>query len=134
MSKHKHETFTATELDAMPTISEGHFANLKHDDGKIRYWLSRMTVEDGETSAVYVEKLTDGRWSDVHQYGTPSSSTKRCNTCGDTDEAELHECDCGHVACAEHLRKDRNEDGLTSCEICCSDAEEAAVEAGYSDG
>lgn len=65
------EIFTVKELDAKPTISSGHMHNLKYDDGKVRYWLSRMSVEDGETSAIYVEHLEDGRWVDVHQYGRP---------------------------------------------------------------
>lgn len=64
-----YEEFTISELDAMPTVSSGHMHNLKYDDGRVRYWLSRMSVEDGETNAIYVEELQDGRWVDVHQYG-----------------------------------------------------------------
>jgi len=69
-----YEQFTVAELDAMSTISSGHMHDLKHDDGQLRYWLSRMSVEDGEVAAIYVEELQDGRWVDVHQYGEPQYS------------------------------------------------------------
>jgi hypothetical protein len=67
-----YEEFMVSELEAMPTLSSGHMHDLKHDDGRRRYWLSRMSIEDGEEYAIYVEELQDGRWVDVHQYGEPS--------------------------------------------------------------
>jgi hypothetical protein len=69
-SKNPHyEEYTVSELERMPTIISGHMEDLKHDDGKVRYWLSRMSAEDGEEYAIYVEELQNGRWVDVHQYG-----------------------------------------------------------------
>jgi hypothetical protein len=55
------------KLMALPTISQGHTANLKleTEDG-YRYWLARTSLEDGEPyeHTVYVERLVDGRWTD----------------------------------------------------------------------
>ena len=69
------ERYTPSELRNMPTLSEGHTDNLKVEEkiGGVptRIWLSRMTVEDGETHAVHVEQLRDGRWEVVHSYGRP---------------------------------------------------------------
>ena len=65
--------YTKSELEAMPTISSGQMENLKVEgdvDGiPTRWWLTRMTVEDGETHAVHVEQLIDGSWQEVHKYG-----------------------------------------------------------------
>ena len=73
--------YTKSELEAMPTISSGHFENLKVEgevDGiPTRWWLTRMTVEDGETHAVHVEQLVDGRWQNVHKYGRADTSSSR---------------------------------------------------------
>ena len=54
----------------MKTIESGHFDNLKHDDGKTRIWLSRMTVEDGMpyNNQVTVEKKKKGDWKKVDEY------------------------------------------------------------------
>jgi hypothetical protein len=49
----------------MPTIHRGHVSDLKYDDGFIRVWVSRMTIDDGELDPVQVEALRDGRWVDV---------------------------------------------------------------------
>ncbi len=91
MSKSKnpgyYERFTVEELTAMETISSGHMHNLKYDDGEVRYWLSRMTIEDGETFAVYVEKFYDGRWQDVHQYGEPQGYEEMFGNPGAPDKA-----------------------------------------------
>lgn len=71
--------FTKSELAAMPTISSAHFENLKVEDEvngiPTRWWLSRMTVEDGAKHAVDVEQLIDGRWQNVHSYGTPDRAS-----------------------------------------------------------
>lgn len=56
--------FTFDEIEAMPTLHSGHFANLKYDDGKIRIWRSRMTIADGELDPIQVERLEDGVWVD----------------------------------------------------------------------
>jgi hypothetical protein len=39
--------YTYEELTEMPSVSEGHFANLKIDTGRVRLWLSRCTAADG---------------------------------------------------------------------------------------
>ena len=71
--------YTKSELAAMPTISSAHFENLKVEDEvdgiPTRWWLSRMTVGDGAKHAVDVEQLIDGRWQNVHSYGTPDRSS-----------------------------------------------------------
>jgi len=56
--------YTYDELLAMPTLHSGHFANLKVDTGKIRIWVSRMTMEDGEIDPVQVERFEGGCWVD----------------------------------------------------------------------
>ena len=66
-----YEVYSAADLEQMPTLAEGQAHDLKVDDGHIRWWLSRMTEEDGEVCAVYVELLVNGRWVDVHCYGEP---------------------------------------------------------------
>lgn len=71
--------YSPQHLDALPTIKQGHFDNLKleyqpvpHEPAKYRYWLSRLTTADGETHAVHVEQLNlDGEWKDYHHYGDP---------------------------------------------------------------
>ena len=69
--------YSPEDLERMPTLSEGHAHDLKAEEkvrGKpTRFWLSRMTVEDGETAAVDVEQLNDGRWETVHRYGAVKS-------------------------------------------------------------
>lgn len=71
--------FTKGELAGMPTISSAHSADLKVEDTvdgiPTRWWLSRMTVADGETHAVHVEQLLGGRWEDVHKYGPVDRSS-----------------------------------------------------------
>jgi hypothetical protein len=56
---------TLRELEKLPTIDPGQFANLKVNAGGIRIWLSRMTVRDGEREPIYVEFLENGRWVDI---------------------------------------------------------------------
>lgn len=57
--------YTYPELEAMPTLAVGQAADLKIDTGKIRIWISRCSMADGELDPVQVEKLIDGRWVDV---------------------------------------------------------------------
>lgn len=68
--------YTLAELQALPTISQAHFANLKIDDGKERIWLSRMTVADGAPyeNQVSVEALQAGNWVTVEQYQAVASN------------------------------------------------------------
>lgn len=62
--------YTLAELQAMPTINQGHFANLKVETATTRVWLSRCTKEDGErcNNKVTVDKFTGGRWHTVAEY------------------------------------------------------------------
>jgi hypothetical protein len=62
--------FTKEELELLPTISSGHFDDLKVDTGTARVWLSRVTVEDGApyNDQVTVERLVKGKWVITEQY------------------------------------------------------------------
>jgi len=62
--------YTANELEELPTLSSGHFDNLKIDDGQYRVWLSRVGIADGMPydNQIMVEKLVNGRWEIVEQY------------------------------------------------------------------
>jgi len=72
------EIYSKSELDDMPRLSQGQAEDLKVEDEvdgtPTRWWLSRMTREDGETHAIHVEQLIDGRWEMVHKYGRPDAS------------------------------------------------------------
>ncbi len=63
------------DLEGEPTLAQGQCSDLKREveicGMQTRYWLSRCTVEDGETHAVDVEQCFDGRWESVHRYGEP---------------------------------------------------------------
>ena len=76
------------EIMAMPTISSGHFDDLKFDNGRLRLWASRQKMADyvsggraskeyAEERAAYardrfvIEELVDGVW------------TRRCCACPD---------------------------------------------------
>lgn len=63
-------TYTAEELEAMPTISQGWTDDLKIDTGNMRVWLSRLGVEDGEDfpNAVTVERFDGDRWDTTEHY------------------------------------------------------------------
>jgi hypothetical protein len=66
----KQKRFTLAQIEAMPTISQGHFDNIKFDDGKTRVCLSRMTVADGMpyNNQVTIEQLKDGNWITTDEY------------------------------------------------------------------
>ena len=59
--------YTREELEAMPTISTGWTDDLKVDTGRMRIWVSRLTVEDGvsEDHEITIEQFdpVSGRWS-----------------------------------------------------------------------
>jgi hypothetical protein len=61
---------SAAELEAMPTISQGHTGNLKFDNGRVRIWLERVGVDDGMPydNGVIIEHLRNGRWVTVEEY------------------------------------------------------------------
>jgi len=63
--------YTLKELQAKPTLSSGHFDNVKYDDGHIRVLLSRMTVADGMpyNNQVTIEvRNSTGDWITDWQY------------------------------------------------------------------
>lgn len=65
--------YTLAELEALPTIRQGHFDNLKIEtfgDPPTRVWLARTGVEDGEPydNRVTVETLQDGCWIEAKSY------------------------------------------------------------------
>jgi hypothetical protein len=58
------------DLETMPTISEGHTADLKIETEDERVWLERVGVSDGEwcNDKVTVEFLLNGRWCTIVEY------------------------------------------------------------------
>jgi hypothetical protein len=63
-------TYTAEELENLPTLATGQADNLKIDTGTIRVWLCRCGIADGMPydNAITVERLINGRWVEVDQY------------------------------------------------------------------
>lgn len=68
--------YTHSELEGMETIHQGHFDDLKFDDGTTRVWLFRgvrgdyfpATEDDSDYPLVTVEGLIDGRWETTDTY------------------------------------------------------------------
>lgn len=63
--------FSLAELEALPTLHEGQYDDLKVEEGTIRVWLSRMTVGDGApcNNQVTVEDVnTRGRRVKIDEY------------------------------------------------------------------
>lgn len=63
--------FSAAELREMPTLAIGQVDDLKFDDGQgVRFWLSRLGVEDGEpySDKVSIEELIEGKWVTTAEY------------------------------------------------------------------
>lgn len=70
--------YTLSQLEAMPTLEQGHTDDLKVDELETRVWLSRMTIEDGQPydNQVTIEKLEPRRgrpgngamWITIKQY------------------------------------------------------------------
>lgn len=75
----------ADELEELQTITAGHDSNLKHDDGRLRVWLSRLGLEDGEPFArtVYVEELKPGGWWLVGYFDGDERDPHPLGTLGD---------------------------------------------------
>jgi hypothetical protein len=94
MSEAGNLDYRGEELEAMPTLSQGQFSNLKEEitlnldqfpdtigdieltkpaGPHIRVWLSRMTREDGDEfdNAVEIEiyNIDEGRWEEYRRYG-----------------------------------------------------------------
>ena len=68
----KYTTKTLSELESLPTLSQGQADDLKIDDGNTRVWLSRMSIEDGMpyNNQVSIEELNyaKGCWEVVKTY------------------------------------------------------------------
>jgi hypothetical protein len=64
------KNYTLKELEELETISQGQADDLKIEDGNIRVWLSRMTIEDGMpyNNQVSIEKLQNGAWKVIDEY------------------------------------------------------------------
>lgn len=66
--------YTLKQLNAMPTLEQGHTDDLKLDELETRVWLSRMTIEDGQpyNNQVTIEqvKYSNGqpKWKTIKQY------------------------------------------------------------------
>ena len=54
--------YTLESLKDMPTICTTQDADLKHEDGCHRYWVTRTGPEDGEEYQVHVEMRVSGVW------------------------------------------------------------------------
>lgn len=73
-----------TVLEGFPTLAQGQADDLKLESkskysGHLRYWLTRMTKEDGQEHAVTVERLEDGKWVVIGRYGEPRSEGELCD-------------------------------------------------------
>lgn len=64
------DRYTLAELQALPTLSAGHFDNVKIDSNGLRVSLSRMTHEDGAPydNQVTIERKTPAGWKEVDSY------------------------------------------------------------------
>lgn len=62
--------YSAEELNALPTLSVSQADSLKVDTGKIRVWISRCGIADGEPydNKVTIERLVNGRWEIFDTY------------------------------------------------------------------
>ena len=59
-----------SHLRNMPTLHQGHFNNVKHEDKNYKICLSRMTIADGMSynNQVTVEKLIKGNWETIKEF------------------------------------------------------------------
>lgn len=63
--------WSLTLLESLETVQQGHFDNLKIQGPRLRVWLSRMTIEDGEpyNNKVTVEvKDSNDNWVQCRVY------------------------------------------------------------------
>lgn len=66
-----HFTYTAADLENLPTLSTSQADDLKIDDGNTRVWLCRCGVADGMPydNQITIEELdSHGRWVVVATY------------------------------------------------------------------
>lgn len=63
---------TLEELEALPTLSESHTADLKFEQANCteRVWLERVGIAEGEwcNNKVTVEFLINGNWITIKEY------------------------------------------------------------------
>src|SRR5438105_294280 len=66
----QYRDLRADDLHDLPTLSTGHFDNLKVDDGTYRVWLCRCGIDDGMPcdNLVTVERLQGGAWHETYAY------------------------------------------------------------------
>lgn len=64
------EVYTLAELEALPTQCVGQADDLKIEEGNLRVWLGRCTVEDGEpfNNAVTIEEWNGMKWVTTERY------------------------------------------------------------------
>lgn len=57
-------------LQSLPTLHVDHFDNLKINTGKVKVWLSRMTITDGMPydNQVTIEQYINGTYQIIHQF------------------------------------------------------------------
>lgn len=82
----------ARELEDMPVLCEGQSDNQHIDDGNVRYWLSRCSIEDGEpcNNKVTVEGLTtEGAWRDAICYNGRTLEVVFVNEVDDFEDEDL---------------------------------------------
>lgn len=62
--------YSASELESMPTLSQGWTDDLKIQTTTKKVWLARVGVEDGMpfNDGVTVETLRNGRWEETEYY------------------------------------------------------------------
>ena len=62
--------FTLDQIEAMPTIYQGHTDDLKIETPITRVWLSRLTVEDGMpyNNMVTVDSHGQYGWETINEY------------------------------------------------------------------
>lgn len=67
----EYRDLRASELDDLPTLTQGHADDLKIDDGDgFRVWLCRCGIEDGMPfdNQVTVEHYDGRRWTNAEVY------------------------------------------------------------------
>lgn len=74
-----YKKYSLAELEAFPTIHQGQYADLKCEfsNMKIRIWLTRTGVDDGEPydNKVVVECYITDKWVTVDEYEATNDIT-----------------------------------------------------------
>lgn len=82
-------------LDSLPTIIDDQTSSLKVETGRLRVWLARTGIEDGEPFArtVYVEARTPEGWWNVGYFDGDEPDPAPLGALGDAYAATLAACD-----------------------------------------